>query len=148
MAAAQRSLYSSGAGVGFSAAEFVQSVCETARQAFPPEVEIDSAADDLELPNDAAMPLALILNELLTNAVKHGVNGKSRGRIGVSLRQNEDRFVLAVEDEGPGFDLNAMRSRSSGLFLIQGLARQLGGTFTASRSPTRCTVEFAKALSS
>lgn len=148
MAAAQRSLYGSGAGVGFSAAEFVQSVCETARQAFPPEVEIDSAADDLELPNDAAMPLALILNELLTNAVKHGVNGKSRGRIGVSLRQNEDRFVLAVEDEGPGFDLNEMRSRSSGLFLIQGLARQLGGTFTASRSPTRCTVEFAKALSS
>jgi len=148
MAAAQRSLYSSGAGAGFSAAEFVQSVCETARQAFPPEVEIDSAADDLELPNDAAMPLALILNELLTNAVKHGVNGKSRGRIGVSLRQNEDRFVLTVEDEGPGFDLNEMRNRSSGLFLIQGLARQLGGTFTASGSPTRCTVEFAKALSS
>ena len=114
----------------------------------PPEVEIDCAADNLELPNDAAMPLALILNELFTNAVKHGVNGKGRGRIGVSLRQNEDRFVLAVEDEGPGFDLNEMRSRSSGLFLIQGLARQLGGTFTASRSPTRCTVEFAKALSS
>ena len=148
MAAAQRSLYGSGARLSFSAAEFIRSVCETAQQAFPPDVQIDCAADNLELPNDVAMPLALILNELLTNAVKHGMNGKGGGRIGVSLRQNEDRFVLAVEDDGPGFDLNEMRSRSSGLFLIQGLARQLGGTFTASRSPTRCTVEFAKALSS
>jgi PAS domain S-box-containing protein len=148
MAAAQRSLYGSGPAAGFSAAEFLRSVCETAQQAFPPDVEIDCAADNLELPNDAAMPLALILNELLTNAVKHGVNGKGRGRIGISLRQNEDRFALTVEDDGPGFDLSEMRSRSSGLFLIQGLARQLGGTFTASRLPTRCTVEFAKALSS
>ena len=93
------------------------------------------------------MPLALILNELLTNAVKYGTNGKD-GTIRVGLTRREDRYVLSVEDDGPGFNLEEARTRWSGLFLIQGLARQLGGQFMVSNSPTRCSVEFGRGLSS
>lgn len=144
MAAAQRILYSGGGTISYAASDFVRAVCENARSVFPPGVEIVTMVDPVQLPNDSAMPLALILNELLTNAVKHGANGKGRGRIDVSFKSDSDRFMLTVEDEGPGFDLDAARARSSGLYLIQGLARQLGGTFTVTKAPTRCKVEFSQ----
>ena len=53
-------------------------------------------------------------------------------------------FVLYVEDDGPGFDLKTVASRSSGLGLVQGLAGQLRGHFEVTRNPaTRCTLRFA-----
>src|SRR5215469_10568887 len=51
----------------FNARDFLNAVCETAKQTFPQEFEIDCEADAMQLSNDAAMPLALIANELLTN---------------------------------------------------------------------------------
>jgi two-component sensor histidine kinase len=94
-----------------------------------------------ELSNDVAMPLALIVNELVTNAVKHGVKGA--GCVRVSLTRADDSFVLTVADDGPGFDLPAVRSRSSGLQLVLGLARQLRGHFEVKRLPsTQCILQF------
>jgi PAS domain S-box-containing protein len=151
MAAAQRALYSNGGAVRFDAREFVRSVCATAEQTFPTRTRISYRADEIELGNDVAMPLALILNELLTNAVKYGTNGKESiegGSIRVGLTRRQDRCVLSVEDDGPGFDLEETRQRASGLFLIQGLARQLDGQFMVSKSPTCCSVEFGQGLSS
>jgi PAS domain S-box-containing protein len=147
MAAAQRSLYSNGGAARFDAREFVRSVCATAEQMFPTRPSISYRADDIELGNDVAMPLALILNELLTNAVKYGTSDKE-GTIRVGLTRRQDRYVLSVEDDGPGFDLEEIRPRASGLFLIQGLARQLGGQFMVSKLPTCCSVEFGQGLSS
>jgi two-component sensor histidine kinase len=144
MAAAQRVLYDTTDAMHFSAKEFLQSVCETARQTFPAHVKVVCEAASGELSNDMAMPLALILNELLTNAVKHGVNGLSEGVIRVGLSKEADAFLLYVEDDGPGFDLESVRHRSSGLRLVQGLARQLRGQFEVTRTPaTRCSVQFS-----
>ena len=144
MAAAQRVLYGHTGAVRFSAPEFINAVCEAARRTLPPDTEIFCEADPIELPNDTAMPLALITNELLTNAVKHGINGTQSGAIRVGLKQRDGVFILDVEDEGPGFNLESVRKRSSGLQLVQGLARQLGGQFTVKKTPaTRCTVEFS-----
>jgi two-component sensor histidine kinase len=89
------------------------------------------------------MPLALILNELLTNAAKHGAKGREGASIKVGLTRSSDVFVLHVEDDGAGFDLEEVRRRSSGLGLVTGLARQLGGTFNVERTPgARCVVRF------
>jgi two-component sensor histidine kinase len=89
------------------------------------------------------MPLALIANELLTNAVKYGLNGQGSGIIRVRLRMENDSFLFYVEDDGPGFELQSVQRRSSGLALVQGLARQLGGEFEVTRTPaTRCSVRF------
>ena len=101
----------------------------------------DCAAEQLS--NDTAMPLALILNELLTNAAKHGVNGRAEGSIKVGLTKGLDSFELTVEDDGPGFDLGEANRRSSGLGLVSGLARQLGGALRVERAPgARCRVQF------
>ncbi len=144
MAAAQQVLYAKSDATRFNAQEFLSAVCQTARQLFSPSINIVCEAGEWELSNDAAMPLALILNELLTNSVKHGVNGSREGTVRVGLMRANDAFHLYVEDDGPGFDLNAVRPQSSGLQLVQGLARQLGGKFDVARNPrTRCSVHFS-----
>src|SRR5262249_7563276 len=124
MAAAQQVLYGTNDASRFSAQEVLDAVCAAARHTFASDIRIISAAGDVQLSNDAAMPLALILNELLTNAVKHGPHG---GAIRVGLIRQGESFVLSVEDDGRGFDLSSVRQRSSGLQLVQGLARQLRG---------------------
>jgi PAS domain S-box-containing protein len=143
MAAAQRVLYTTHDATRFNARDFLNAVCETAKQTFPQELAIDYEADAIQLSNDAAMPLALIANELLTNAVKYGLNGQGAGTIRVRLRRADESFLFYVEDDGPGFDLQSVQRRSSGLALVQGLARQLGGKFEVTRTPdTRCSVRF------
>jgi PAS domain S-box-containing protein len=143
MAAAQRVLYTTPDATRFNARDFLNAVCETAKQTFPQEVNIDYEADAVQLSNDAAMPLALIANELLTNAVKYGLSGRAVCTIRVRLRRENDSFLFYVEDDGPGFDLTSVQRRSSGLALVQGLARQLRGDFEVTRTPaTRCSLRF------
>jgi PAS domain S-box-containing protein len=143
MAAAQRVLYTMPDATCFNARDFLNTVCETAKEALPRGVDIDYRADAIQLSNDAAMPLALIANELLTNAVKYGLNGRTARTIRVRLGREDGSFLLYVEDDGPGFDLQKVQQRSSGLRLIQGLARQLAGKFEVTRRPaTRCSVRF------
>lgn len=104
---------------------------------------MDCEAEDVELPNDVAMPLALILNELMTNAVKHGSGGQDSATVGVSLAKEGDGLRLSVDDDGPGFDLEKKWRVSSGLQLVEGLARQLGGRLQISRVPnTRVSFHF------
>lgn len=94
------------------------------------------------VPNDVASPLALILNELLINAVNHGTHD---GEIRVNLSCTGDSFELSVENDGPGFDVAEPAKRASGLGLVRGLARQLGGSFAVERGEhggARCVVRF------
>ncbi|HTJ03280.1 MAG TPA: PAS domain S-box protein [Methylovirgula sp.] len=143
MAAAQRILYATTDATRFDAAEFLEAVCETVRQTFATSAKVVCEADPAELSNDVAMPLALILNELLTNSIKHATEGRSDANIHVGLRKTDESFLLFVEDDGPGFDFEQVRDRSSGLRLVQGLARQLRGQFEVTTTPlTRCSVHF------
>jgi len=143
MAAAHRVLYDTPDAVNFGAEPFLGAVCETAKQMFPSGVHLDCEADPIQLPNDIAMPLALIINELLINAVKYGLAGNGQGTIRASIKRGGGGISLVVEDEGPGFELCSVRSSSSGLRLVEGLVRQIGGTFEVSRHPSRCTVTFS-----
>jgi PAS domain S-box-containing protein len=144
MAAAQRVLYGTTDASRFAAQEFLHAVCQTVQQTLPPDVKIVCQTGSGVLSNDVAMPLALILNELLTNAVKHGVRDRTNAMVRVSLRQEDDEFQLIVEDDGDGFDLDAVRQGSSGLQLVLGLARQLHGTFQVMRTPSsRAVLRFS-----
>lgn len=144
MAAAQQVLYTTPDATRFSAREFIDSVCHSVQQTLPSDVKIACDAACGELDNDDAMPLALILNELLTNAAKHGGDVKGEKLIRVGLTDEGTGFHLYVEDGGPGFDLQSVTERSSGLKLVQLLARQLRGRFEVSTNPvSRCSVHFS-----
>ena len=127
----------------FNGGEFVQAVCTAAQQAFADNVKIKIAPSDGALSNEISMPLALILNELLTNAVKHGLKDRKHGTVKVQLTRTDHKYKLIVEDDGCGCDMPAIRRHSSGLGLVSGLAHQLGGSFEILRSPgARCIVSF------
>lgn len=143
MAAAQQSLYTEHDRTRVNAMDFVSAVCNSARQAFPKDVTLHIDADAGQLPNDVTMPLALILNELLTNAVKHGCDHQGRCEIWVALERVEGELMLTVRDNGEGFDLENTGRRSSGTGLVSGLVRQLRGSFSVASGPgARCTVRF------
>jgi PAS domain S-box-containing protein len=142
MAAAQRALYGTLDATKFSCVEFLAAVCSAAQETLPENVRITMEGATGQLPNDCAMPLALILNELITNATKYGTKN-DRASIRVGLIQDKENFTLSVEDDGPGFDFESLRETCSGLKLVQGLARQLRGQFFVTTGPTRCAVRFS-----
>jgi PAS domain S-box-containing protein len=142
MAAAQKVLYETGSTTTFDTAEFLEAVCAAVRQAFGEDIRIAIEPGSDKVSNDVAIPLALILNELLINAVKHGLRDLD-GSIAVQLTRSGDALTLIVEDDGPGFDLALAQRHSSGLALVTGLARQLSGSFSVERRPgARCVVRF------
>jgi two-component sensor histidine kinase len=141
MSAAQQVLYGSDFPVQFDARQFIETVGASCQNAGA-RVRITYVADAaLTLPNEMAMPLSLILNELLTNAAKHGKQHPVN--VTVSLGRRDGAVELAVSDDGPGFDLKPSTRRSSGLGLVGGLAQQIGGSFTVERRDgAHCVVRF------
>jgi two-component sensor histidine kinase len=86
---------------------------------------------------------------LATIAKGIAVHTSSISRVEKSRDETPMATVLrtGIHDDGPGFDLQTVRQRSSGLQLVQGLARQLRGQFEVTRNPnTRCSVLFSKAM--
>ncbi|WP_404382401.1 sensor histidine kinase [Caenispirillum salinarum] len=83
-------------------------------------------AADVQLPADKAIPLALIVNELVSNALKHAFTDLESGRIDVIARSEEDALVLEVVDDGAGKRPGA--EPSLGTRIVQGLVGQLGAS--------------------
>jgi two-component sensor histidine kinase len=97
-----------------------------------PEIEIALDAEPLAVEVDKAVPLGLIANELLTNAMKHAFADGRSGRIDVVLRlEPENRLRLEVADNGIGADPKLVAQGSGlGARLIPNLARQLSADMT------------------
>jgi two-component sensor histidine kinase len=70
----------------------------------------------------------LILNELITNAVKHAFSGGRRGRITLRIHRSDHELVIALLDDGAGFADLAEPSDGIGQTLVQRLSRQIGAT--------------------
>ncbi len=85
---------------------------------------------DITFDIDTAMPLGLIMNELVSNAMKHGFSGERKGTITVSLHENREHFLFAVKDDGIGFprDMDFTGTESLGMQLVVTLVSQLEGS--------------------
>ncbi len=88
--------------------------------------------DDLKLNMNQATSVALLLNELISNAIEHGFEVCSEGEIHVTVEEKEGNVNLWVSNSGdklpPDFDPN--QSRSLGLQIVENLARSMNGTFS------------------
>jgi two-component sensor histidine kinase len=143
MGTAQQIFYSVRNSCDVSGHRFLEAVCSNARIFLGRKVSINCEATTGSLPKETAVPLALALNELLTNAAKHGANDYGRVSIDVGLSQRSGSHELYVQDHGPGFNFEDARGLSSGLDLVTMLAQRLRGTFTVERrSGARCTLIF------
>jgi PAS domain S-box-containing protein len=99
-------------------------------------LELD-VEEDITLPVDRAIPCGLILNELLTNALKHAFPAGRRGTVRVTLRrEGKDELLLGVADDGVGLpgDHDDGASGSLGYRLLRAFADQLGATVRVSRT--------------
>lgn len=122
--------------------QLLEQIAKTVRSALAADAELETHVEDHEVSNDVLLPLALILNELMTNALKYGLD-EGMGKIVVSFRQLKDEYELTVRDFGPGLSRSEPTTKSSGLGFVTGLARQLHGGFEAqSDGGAQCTVRF------
>ncbi len=110
--------------------ELTQNIAKTQKIAGK-EVTIVLNTDDSKLDIDTAIPIGLILNELITNAYKYAFPERDTGEIAISFQKTTEKgFQLHVKDNGIGIsnDFNIDKAKSLGLNLVRGLAEQLDGT--------------------
>ena len=137
----QQTLYSSPELTTYRADKFLGDLVSHFKATWPNQVNITFAVDPIDLPSEVATPLALIINELLTNALKHGLKENPEAPVAVELSTTDGEMRLTVRDPGPGFRPSELKNRSSGIGLVRGLLRQLGGSFSVDYdNGAKCTV--------
>jgi two-component sensor histidine kinase len=138
MGTVYRQLYQADHAGQIEFAEFLRKVCEESQHAYAglnkPVIEVQ--AELLLISGSKAVALAVLTHELITNALKHAYADGETGPILVSLKKAADgSYELRFSDRGrglpEGFDLG--ETKSLGLKVIRGTARQLGGSVEISR---------------
>ena len=102
-------------------------------------VDLKIDIPNIKLGIDTAIPLGLLINETLTNALKYGIESDNEGEISIKLQQDTEKencYILEIGDNGIGFPetINYKTTKSLGLKLIHNLTRQLRGTIERDNS--------------
>ena len=131
VAQVHRHFYAEGADAT-SCITFLRRLCADLQQVLGRPIEV--SGDEGDVPTRWIQPIGLVVNELVTNAAKHG-----KGLIEVVYEIGEAGHSLIVSDEGTslpeGFDPQAA-NKSLGMRVVTSLAKQLGGELTAGRTPS------------
>jgi len=91
------------------------------------DIKINIHADEVALNINQAIPCALILNEIITNAFKHGFRYRKSGNINISVQKKNDKITITVENDGAPLpsDFSLQSASTLGMTLIQTLSQQL-----------------------
>jgi two-component sensor histidine kinase len=91
------------------------------------DVTLQSSFEDVYLTLDQAIPSGLIVNELVSNALKYAFKGRKKGVVLLRVAKKDNMIEIEVRDDGVGLpeDLNLKNNKSLGLYLIQALVEQL-----------------------
>jgi len=111
-----------------SLSDLVAQVTHSSLQMLPPDrrVSVDVAPSPVRVTPDQAHNLALVINELVTNSVKHGLREQRSIGIGARIQLDGDTVLLEFRDNGPGYSTDVLRSERSGVGfdLIQNIVRK------------------------
>ncbi|WAC05309.1 MAG: PAS domain S-box protein [Methanoregula sp.] len=103
----------------------------------PQQIRLNIETNNIQVPVTSAIPLSLILNELISNSLKHAFVQGTTGEITIAGRREDDNILLLIKDTGIGMpaDLDWRRHEQSlGLRLVMGLVEQLNGTIELDRT--------------
>lgn len=126
-----RRLYQSEDVTQFNVSDFIRDlVTDLLAASGREEIKADFDLAEVVIPADKATPVALMVNELVTNALKHAFGANMNGtgpKIGIRLRGTEKSFAIEVTDNGKGMPAGHQEGRyaSFGMRLIKSLVRQL-----------------------
>lgn len=128
MSAVHEHIYRSNSFDKVSVKGYLQTLIASIRAGQSADVELIEDLDDLLVDKDAATPLGLIVNEVVSNAFKHAFPDGVEGRVAIHLHRDDDtgHALLVVEDNGIGFDPD-QPAKGIGRRLIAALTQQLGG---------------------
>ncbi|GAB3220577.1 hypothetical protein GCM10027423_52360 [Spirosoma arcticum] len=140
MALIHQKLYQSEQIARVEMASYIHDLIDYLRDSYthPRSVRFKLSLKPLELDVTLAVPLGLIINEAVTNALKYAFPQDHSGTISLSLQQVENKtYQLTISDDGVGLpaDFDSARSGSLGMTLIRGLSQQLDGELTITGSP-------------
>ena len=103
------------------------------------QVRIEANIDEISIPTKSAMSLGLIINEIATNAIKHGFNEKEEAVFSIKMEKGKEknRYELTLSNTGNPFpeEIDIAHSDTLGLQLISALTEQLGGAIDLKREP-------------
>jgi PAS domain S-box-containing protein len=150
MALVHEALYQSDDFSRIDFADYVHRLTTSLFHSYRPDATPIVLAVDVEeifLTVDTAIPCGLIINELVSNALKYAFHGRERGRVDIRLARDGEHYRLTVADDGIGLpgDIDPETTESLGLQLVNTLTRQLGGTLAVTRGDgTEFTVGFVE----
>ncbi len=146
-------LYRADTHITGSAQDYITQLVNKVVALFPSAETVETVISVEEFVMDAKRlsKLGLIVNELVTNAMKYAFRGRTDGRLTVAVDRGADETVtVVVADDGPGLpdSLNIDTASSFGLTMVEALTEGLGGTIRFERNAgTRCVLEFPVAPS-
>jgi PAS domain S-box-containing protein len=141
MALIHEKLYESNDYASIHLSEYIKSLSEdviAASGSSMIDIRLELELEDISTSVDRAIPCGMILNELITNALKHAFTPSARGTIRVGLqRVGRHELALTVSDDGIGMsgDFSSHKYTSLGAQLVTTLVAQLGGTVTVKAHP-------------
>ena len=131
MALIHKNLYSDNASSGLEVKDYVIQLTQQLLQTYglnPDKIDLQLDVDPISLDVSTLVPLALIINELITNSLKYAFDQHETGKIQLSLKPKDDnQLLLRIQDNGKGFD-PLQNTDGFGTKLIQALAAKLDAT--------------------
>jgi two-component sensor histidine kinase len=127
---------------------FVNDLCRQVESVFQKQnrVAINITVPDLHLDIDTAVPLGLIMNELLSNSFKYAFKDVAAGEIKLDIHSvTEGKYQMLYSDNGPGLpvDFDVAQASTLGMQLIYDLSRQIGGNVKyANKNGASFTINF------
>lgn len=143
MALIHQNLYQEENLVGVNVQEYVEKLIDSLVRSYninTEQIEVLKDIDPVKFDVDTIIPLGLILNELISNVLKYAFEGRSDGKIEVSLKSQQDTVTLQVADNGIGLPKNfdPVKNRSLGYRLIRAFANKLNAHIDIQRQPGTC----------
>lgn len=130
MAIVHEMLYQSETLSDIGTKQYMAKLAEVVSDTLKPEnkdIKVITDADDISLNVNQAIPCALIVNELITNAFEFAFKGRDKGQININVHQQNKKVLVEVRDDGIGLpeDYDKKKQNSLGIYLVNTLGQQL-----------------------
>jgi two-component sensor histidine kinase len=113
------------------AQEYIKKLTSTLLTAYPNKlIYVAISAENISLHLDYANPIGLIINELITNSIKHGFKDKAKGEVSIQLRKTNQVYEFEYSDNGTGMEeveQTQKNKKTFGIRLITSLAEEMNG---------------------
>lgn len=133
MALIHEKLYESDNLSAINFSEYIKSLLNSIMDDYPQYIhliDLNVDIEDIKLNIETSVPCGLIINELVSNSLKHAFTPGRKGNITIKMYSDNDDFILTVADDGIGYDKKAelLDNANFGLKLVDVLVKQLDGS--------------------